>query len=398
MRDDRQIFLAAVGDANDPVTWSGIPYHFLLAGRAAGFIDEGLSLGADGPAWWTRRALWNVCRVLAGDRRGGYQYSVAFLERLWRDALSRVRGGIVINCFQLFPPSVVADDTIERWYFIDQTLRQLFDYYGLRPTIGKRIAADALEREAGGYAAAAGVIAHSHWAAESVIREYGINPDRVHVVVPGANLDPEAYRAWAVNVPPGSGGDSVRAPRLVFVGKYWYRKGLDRLLEALQITRAAGGTVELRVIGCARESLPAQLRNTPGVEWAGFVHKHRDPERFIRLVAECDAGCLLSRAEAGGIALREYHALGLAVLGPDTGGAPDHMFSDAAIMIKPDANAEMIANQLLELEREPKRLAVLRQVARARRHEALWETSVANLEAVLCRAGTRRRASAAATR
>ena len=143
--------------------------------------------------------------------------------------------------------------------------------------------------------------------------------------------------------------------------------------------------MELRVIGCERESLPENLRDTAGVEWAGFVHKSRDPARFIRMVAECDVGCLLSRAEAGGIALREYHALGLAVIGPDTGGAPDHMFDDAAIMIDPDASSEAIADQLLALEREPGNLAALRRSAYTRRDEALWGASVANLKSVLRR-------------
>jgi glycosyltransferase involved in cell wall biosynthesis len=205
----------------------------------------------------------------------------------------------------------------------------------------------------------------------------------VHVVVPGANLNPDAYGAWDEIAQSDSGRDPDRAPRIVFVGKYWHRKGLDRLLEALQIARARGAAMSLRVIGCERNSLPAHLRGTTGVEWIGFVSKSRDPTRFNRLVAQCDVGCLLSRAEAGGIALREYHALGLAVLGPKTGGAPDHMFQDAAIMIEPTASAEVIAGRLLALEREPGKLELLRAAARGRRHEALWSSSIDKIRRVM---------------
>ena len=372
-----------MGDANSPATWSGIPYHLLLAGQAAGVFSGGLPLSADGLAWWIRRAIWNGHRLLAGDEGGGYQYSVSFLERLWRDQYIHVRGSKVLNCFPLYPPSVVSDTSIEKWFYIDQTLRQLFSYYGLRDTIGSRVSAEAVERETKGYKAAAGIITHSHWAAESVTNEYGIDSDRVHVVVPGANLDPKAYRAWDENLQPGSAGNFGRTPRMVFVGKYWHRKGLDRLLEALKIARAQGAGMELRVIGCDRESLPSRLRDTPGVEWAGFIYKNRDPARFIRMVAECDVGCLLSRAEAGGIALREYHALGLAVIGPKTGGAPDHMFADAAIMIEPDASPKTIADCLLAIERTPGKLTALRTAARTRRHHALWEYSVEHIRKIL---------------
>ncbi|MFQ5567344.1 MAG: hypothetical protein ACE5EU_13405, partial [Paracoccaceae bacterium] len=79
-------YLAAVGDANNPHTWSGIPYHLLLAGRAAGLFDAGLALDAAGVAWAGRRIGWNLARAVRLERPGGFQYSPAFLERLWRPA------------------------------------------------------------------------------------------------------------------------------------------------------------------------------------------------------------------------------------------------------------------------------------------------------------------------
>lgn len=382
---DASRFLSAVGDANDPVTWSGIPYHFLQEAKAQGLLDEGLPLAVNGPSWRLRRWAWNAMSVLSGDHYGGYQYSVPFLEALWAPYRERLRGALVINCFQLYPPSVVADPSVEKWFFIDQTLHQLFDHYGLRSTVGRRIAGEAIAREQEGYHAAAGVIVHSQWAAHSVIEDYGISPARVHVVVPGANLDPDAYARWEKEEEDRRAGNSGvcdldRPVRFVFVGKDWKRKGLDRLLNGFVLACRRGCRATLRVIGCLRESLPEALRNIPAVEWCGFIDKRRESERFLRMVAECDVGCLLSRAEAGGMVLREYHALGLAVLGTDAGGAVEHMIPEASVTIKTQADDEEVASVLLELARETEQLRKLRAAAWTRRHLVLWVESVSQIQ------------------
>ena len=82
-------FLAAVGDVNDPITWSGIPYHFLQAAKADGLIDEGLPLNASGPEWTRRRVLWNLGRVLTLRGKGGYRRCAAGRLGLLPEARAR---------------------------------------------------------------------------------------------------------------------------------------------------------------------------------------------------------------------------------------------------------------------------------------------------------------------
>src|SRR3712207_3669754 len=106
-----KVLLAAIGDSNDPRTWSGIPYHFMQAARSQKLINEGLPLAVEGACWQARRMIWNLLRPVTDDRRGGYQYSRSFLERLWSPVLPSLKGNVVINCFQLFPPSVVKDQS-----------------------------------------------------------------------------------------------------------------------------------------------------------------------------------------------------------------------------------------------------------------------------------------------
>ena len=116
--------LAVIGDANDPGAWSGIPYHFLQAARARGVIQRGLDLQPRGPVWRLNRLLWNGFRLLGGDRAGGYQFSAAFLDRLWTPHLAAIQGLEVVNHFQLCAPSVVslaAEGRLSLVPYIDMT-------------------------------------------------------------------------------------------------------------------------------------------------------------------------------------------------------------------------------------------------------------------------------------
>ena len=374
----QRAYLAAIGDVNSPVTWSGIPYHFLRVAKTQGLLDEGLCLSAEGWNWRARRIIWNLGRPFLINRTGGFQYSSNFLDDLWTPAQTLIRDNLVFNCFQLYPPSVVKDSGIEKWFFIDQTLLQLFDVYGIRRSIGQRIANDALKREREGYHSASGIIVHSRWAAESVIGEYGIPAHKVHVVQPGANIEPDHYERWEETQARKReiGAETDKPLRLVFVGKDWRRKGLDRLLRAVDIARRSGLKATLKIIGCRREDLPNDLQNVIGVDWLGFIDKRSQLQHFLETVSECDVGCLPSRAEAGGIALREYHALGLIALGTDAGGAPEHMVKEASITVPADASDEEFATLLLNLESDSSKLATLRAIAWKVRRSVLWNQSV----------------------
>jgi len=380
----QRTYVASIGDAESPLTWSGIPYHLTQAGKESGLVTDGLRMSVEGRSWRAGRVAWNLWRMATGDRRGGYQYSRGFLERLWRPQRQRVTGARVINCFPLYAPSVAADDTIEKWFFIDLTLTQLFDYYLVRSEIGTRIAADAVAREREGYARARGVVVMSHFAAADVRERYGVPAERVHVVVPGANLDPAAYARWeesrARETP--SAADSPPL-RLVMVSTDWQRKGLDRLLRAIALGRRDGLRVTLRVIGSARQDVPAALADQEGIEWLGRISKRTDAERFLKSVADADLGVILSRYEAGGSVLREYHALGLGALATTAGGMPDFMFDDASVTVAPEASDEELATTLVALGRDRARIEALRAAAWRRRREALWETSVARLRAAM---------------
>lgn len=366
--------LAAVGDATDARTWSGIPYHVLSYGSALGVIDDGLPLETSAPAWRWRRGIWNALRLITRLECGGYQYSDAFLDQLWKPA-ALSPDDTLINMFQLYPSRLFARHPGPRWFYIDQTLNQVFHDYGVAKIAGRRIVADALARERDQYHAAAGVIGQSEFAARDLLTTYGLPEEKVHVAVAGANIDREALIAWQ-----SKRGFTLPSPgeplKLVFVGKDWVRKGLDRLLRALTLARRDGACAELVVIGLDPAALPRDLARAEGVTWAGFIDKRSEIARFLDTVGGCDVGCLLSRAEAGGISLREFACLGLVTIAPAIGGSPEYVVRSAAELVAPNAPDAAIAKVIVALAGDRARLTAMKRAAFEARETASWDDAV----------------------
>ncbi|HEV2124279.1 MAG TPA: glycosyltransferase family 4 protein [Chloroflexota bacterium] len=346
-----------------------------------GIIDAPVRLPSDGVDFHLRRILWNVTRPLTFDRRGGYQYVPARRNRQWAGSRPYLAGSRILMAWQLLPKFVVEDDSIDKWFFIDQTLMQLYDEYKEREIIGRRIARRAVDEERTGYEAATGIIVHSRWAARSVIEDYGVDPAKVHVLTQAANIDEDAYSAWEAEEEAcgrrGQVAGALNQPlRLVFVGLDGRRKGLDRLLAALAIARRGGSRATLRVIGCSPKRMPLELRSLPGVEWCGRIDKRNDAARFLRLLGGCDVGVLLSRIEAGGCGLFEYQAVGLAVLGTNAGGAAEQVLPGNGLIIDTSATPAEIAETVLGFEREPEVVHKMQESAWRQRRFATWAARV----------------------
>lgn len=368
-------WVAVGGDACDPMTWSGITYHLVLWAQHEGLDIKGLTLHRPSEQ---ARCAWNLWRLLTTGRIGGFQYSNFFLKRLWRYSAKQVHDNTVMNCYQIYPEFVVNDKNIRKWFYIDATLQQVFmDPFS--PRLPTAVTEHALDLERRGFEAADGVICHSEWAARSVREDYGIDSSKVFAVVPGANLDPEAYARFRREQ---NQLNSTGPLRLVFVGRYWERKGLDRLLRAMLLAQAQGADLQLRVIGCRRESLPKKLRDVPGVEWAGNIEKNKKPERFLKAVSWGELGCLLSRSECGGMVLREFASLGMIILSPNVQGSPDHA-GPAALLVQREDSDKSIAEKLTVLARRGPEYQRLRATAEESRDKALWSESVRHIQKII---------------
>jgi glycosyltransferase involved in cell wall biosynthesis len=368
--------LAALGNPEKhPQVMSGIPWHLLSAGSERGLFDGAVpTMHYDDLAYRAKRAAWSVGQLVRRGRAGGFGVTDAGIEHVWRRV--QVTGSCrIMNCLPLYPRWAIEDQRIARWYFIDQTLAQNFEGYEYGTHISPLRAAKARDLERAGYMGAEGIVVNSSWAADSVINEYGVPAERVHVVLQAASLGLKAIEEWAGSVdPPTTTAD--RPLRLVFVGREWHRKGLDRLLRGFSEAVEEGSAIELSVIGLDASDVPKELRRFDRVNWYGLINKARDERRFIDLVGSHDVGCLLSRREAGGVGLHEYHALGLAVLGTTAGGAGEQVLGAASLLLDPSASTEVIAAAITELANDRERVGAMRRYSWDHRKDALWPARV----------------------
>lgn len=363
-----QRLLTVVGDPNQINTWSNIPYFFLKAGQRAGFLDSGLPLHPE--KLRLQRLIWNGWQWLQTREIGGFQYSPFFLKHLFAQAPLGEDDIEIISHFQLLPPAPWSN----RWvvnYYIDATLQQLFETYGLAAKVGRSRQQAALQQEQRNYANAKRIICMSHWAANSVVETYGIAPSKVHVIPGGANLDEAVLRS---TVDSSASGNSLSPLRLGFVGKDWQRKGLPYLLQVAERLHDRAIPVEVIVVGPPIQSLPPH----PLIRAIGFIDKAAHLQEYTNLVRSFHFGCLFSSAEAFGISNLECLRLGVPVLAHRVGGIPATVPDGLGFLFEPDSPPDRVADVLAAFVEHPTRYQHLRDRVATRTQEFSWQHTVQN--------------------
>ena len=194
------------------------------------------------------------------------------------------------------------------------------------------------------------------WAAESVIRDYGIKPAKVHVVGIGCNHAAAGERDWT-------------RPRFLFVGMDWARKN---------------GAGVLRAFGRLREEVPAALLDVvgrhprldqPGVTGHGVLHLNvaEQRDRLDHLFGSATCFVMPSHSEASAITYVEAVAAGVPSIGTTSGGS-GYLIGPGGLVVDPRDD-----DSLLEAMRrltDPATAARLGAAAKRRSEEFTW-TAVA---------------------
>jgi glycosyltransferase involved in cell wall biosynthesis len=158
----------------------------------------------------------------------------------------------------------------------------------------------AINRRA--YAAAGALVTWSHLAARSLVRDYGVPAERVHVIRPGVDLD----RFRPTPRRPAEG-----PVRILFVGGDFARKGGFDLLGTLGWL---GSRIELDIVTASHvDQIPATVRCR--------VHRGLEPQSpaLVDLYERADVFALPSRGDCLPQAIAEAMACGLPVVGSDAG-------------------------------------------------------------------------------
>ena len=248
-------------------------------------------------------------------------------------------------------------------YLSDATFAAMRGYY---PRFAKmhsvsQAQADAMERVA--IAKARRLVYPSAWAAQSAVRDYRADPERIAQIPFGANFDSAPPYCERTLAP--SGGC-----RLLLVGKDWTRTGGPLAVEAVRLLRSRGLDARLTVVGCKR---PAGV-DDEAVEFIPSVDKRTiDGERKLQsLYREADIFILPTRAECLGVVFCEAAAYGLPIVGTATGGVPSVVVDGGnGVLLAPEAQATAYADAVEGIISTPGRY--LGMSAESRR---LYETRI----------------------
>jgi glycosyltransferase involved in cell wall biosynthesis len=205
--------------------------------------------------------------------------------------------------------------------FEDMTIVQARDagYKGWRSMPARAVAA-CVARQEDAYQRARACCVTTHWAASSIISDYGIPPEKVHVVGVGRNFEPgqaAVEHAWS-------------PPRFLFVGREWERKNGPRVLAAFARLRAEVPDARLDVVG---EHPPLRA---DGVVAHGVLRLDDDSDRsrLAELFAKATCFVMPSLHEASAQAYVEASAWGIPSIVTPNGGSAE-LVGDGGIVVDP---------------------------------------------------------------
>jgi len=201
------------------------------------------------------------------------------------------------------------------------------DYYG--PVLGR---ADA-------------VVVPSRFLAAAAVAA-GAAPERVHRVPPGVDT------RWFTPAPLPAG-----PPRVVFVGRFVEKKGLDVLLDAWPAVRTAVPAARLRLVGSGPLA-PAVADGVEVVDASGRAAV-RDALRSATVV--CSPSRTASDGDAESLLLvnLEAQACGRPVVTTRHGAVPEFVDEGRTALVVPEGDSAALADALVRLLRDPAAAAAL---------------------------------------
>ena len=335
VREATRLALTFPDDPYASTSWSGTPAGLIKGLLACGVDVSGISLHLPPALHKTilgTSALLRLRPPFRGSRsvlhealtRARVAPSQARLETLL--ARRRIRGprrfdGIVQlgTAYSLPPAEAVV--TLE-----DMTLPQArqLGFEGYRDLSPRALAAHRAA-QARAYANAVACCATSAWAAESIVADYGVPRDRVHVVGVGANHVPRMVeRDWS-------------RPRFLFIGSDWHGKNGDAVVRAFTLLRESWPDAHLDVVG------HHPRLDVPGVRTHNWLHLDRaaDRARIERLFQRATCFVMPSHREAMGIVYAEASSAGIASIGTTAGGGYQ-IIGHTGRVVDPDDDAALL--------------------------------------------------------
>jgi glycosyltransferase involved in cell wall biosynthesis len=308
------------------------------------------------PAWLQRLTAWHwPLHTLAGRRlairRAARALRLAHAARPFHCLETDSSGLLALEYLRTSPrPPVVTR--------VATTTAQLVAHGGGRPRWHERV----LQRwERHLVCESEMVITHTNEHRREIAREFGLETDRVGLIALGIALP--AYD----ELPPPAPAD--RPLRLLYVGRFEHRKGIDTLLAALPAVLFAVPTVTCMLVGQDYGGYWQQRFWTdhPGLDRHRVTFAGRiDAAQLRAAYRECDVFVAPSRYESFGLIYVEAMAWGKPVVGCRAGGVPEVVTDGETGLLTEPGDVDDLRAKLIRFLNEPSLRIRMGQAGRAR--------------------------------
>ena len=239
--------------------------------------------------------------------------------------------------------------------YTDNTMALTQRHYPAWAPLSKRDADRWLRFEAEIFRGAAATFTYSEFARRSVIEDYGCPASSVLAAGAGANqaLSSVEHKDYS-------------APRALFVGYEFERKGGEVLLDAWPMVLSRVPDAELSIAGPRR---PPRRSLPPGVRWVG----RGDRQALDELYSAASVFTMPSLFEPWGHVFVEAMAYGLPCIGTQGCAMPEIIEDKVTGRLVPANEPEPLADALVELLSDPAKAAAMGRAGFAAvQREFLW--------------------------
>jgi glycosyltransferase involved in cell wall biosynthesis len=341
----------------DPAVQSGRPYHVrqALIERGCEIVDAPLlAQGLRAPLrplqlyWKMRGRIWRPDRHPWSLKR-----QAARLLRTWQQS------GADAIVLPSTLPAALLPESIPTFVVADAFFHYAADRYPAFSNLATSYRQQAEAAEKASLAKAEGFVVPTPDVAQALAR-YDIMPAvRVRIARWGPN-----FRPTPGSIDKGRMAVRLAAPRLLFVGREWQRKGFDVLAGTIRLLRERGMTLPVDVAGLRRSDVPQELLR--GIEgqfnFLGSLDAGIEAENRKMREAFLGAAALMvpTRAENFGITFVEALAHGLPIFAFDIDGLKASVGDcPASFLLPPGAGPEAFAAKIADLFASPERYAQL---------------------------------------
>ena len=335
-------------DAADINTQSGRPKAILDQLRRHGIeIIEAFPLSRRWRYLYSQKYLWYRLRgqVYRSDREPGLLRSFARqverrLARTGADCLFEP-GSLTMSALEVDLPKVMCADA---------TFRDVIGAYDSFKGCAETYLRQGERAEKRALNAIDAAIYPSEWAAATARDYYEAEASKIHVIPFGANVT-APDRSW-VEDRIAARALTLAAPRFLFIGRDWARKGGATVLETCDALRRSGVDASLDIVGITDKigPLPDYVRSH------GLLNKNdpQDKARLDELLSNAHFMFVPSLAENYGMTFCEAAAFGLPSLARDVGGISAIVKQgNTGILLTASDDGEAFASEIIRIISEP---------------------------------------------